>query len=78
MDVLAVERVREPAGDEDPAAGDAQNDVGLVPVVGDGLGQLPYGETELLVREVLPYVVHVPHTWVRWKFRNEREAVGPR
>ncbi|CAM5681410.1 hypothetical protein SMICM304S_05172 [Streptomyces microflavus] len=42
MDVLAVERVGEPARDEDPTASDAQHDIGLIPVVGDGLRQLAH------------------------------------
>ncbi len=66
VDVLAVQRVRQAAGDEDAAARDGEDDVRLEAVVGDGLGQLTDGRAEGLVREVLANVAHAGyHTCVR-------------
>lgn len=58
VEVLAVEGVGEAAGHEDAAAGDAEDDVGLVPVVGDGLREFAHGGAEGLVGQVLPYAAH--------------------
>src|SRR5439155_7341533 len=53
VNILTVERIGEPAGDEHSSTGYGEDDVGPVTVVGDGLGELADGATEDLVGEVL-------------------------
>lgn len=68
-----------PATKTPPRAMDGQHQVGLVPVVGDDLRKLTDSAAERLVGQVLAYAAHArPYTGVRWKFWNDREAVGPR
>jgi hypothetical protein len=59
-EVLHVQRVAQRPTEEQPAAGDGQDQVRLEPVVGHLLGQLAGGAPEVLVRQRLALGGHGP------------------
>src|SRR5262249_51065832 len=70
--VLDIERIGERRSDEEPAARDGQDQVGLVPVVGDPTSQLPRGDAEIRPREAFALVVRRFHrTILSWHARAQ-------